>query len=362
MSSSLLRPASFEERGAVVPFTTPELSLSRVRPDPREHLLLMMPTFGTEQGSAYVAPWRTVPEVARMSVHDRALHQEISLTQATTPDQIRLAALKIARTGLAGPAVADAARRAIETDRLRLIETHRRIAAALLAAHGLAEAGVPAGSARAKALLAMVGQKIGIGAAELQGRIELLARLLVAVGLKDMGETGRLRVLRERFLKFRLSMDEWAEFEPTDLSELGTFASAVAGSTMWQVDRVLGPLDKSLKDMPLVILEWAKRIKPVAQLVTRLAWLLDGWDFIFAFWEQVEEAPIEEQREAIVRVLRVLPLIPRNETDSDEDEFNQRYRQLQDRQPQSGADWRTSRQEIDQTSRIEAAKVKVMLT
>ena len=156
-------------------------------------------------------------------------------------------------------------------------------------------------------------------------------------------------------------MAEWAEFEPTDLASLGTYAAAIAGGTLALADKMLQPLDLGLRDIPLVIRDWTGQIRPIAQFATRLGWLLDGWDFIFALWDEVETAPIEEQREAIVRVLRVLPLVPRNEMESDEEELNRRHQQLQGRQPQSNADWRTTRQEIDLASRMEAAKAKVML-
>jgi hypothetical protein len=368
MSSSLLRPATFEERGAIVPFTTPMLSLSRVRPDARERLVLMMPAFGSEQGSAFVAPWRNVPDLAKLSIHDRALHQEISLMEATTPERMRAAALKIARTGLAGPAAADAARRATETDRLRLGEIHKNLVRSLLSEFDPADTGLgvldqPGEGWRAKVrpLLGKVGQAWGIEFNDLQSRIDLLSLLMVPVGLKVATRPGRLRILRDRFPRFQAAMVEWAEFEPTDLAALGTFAAAIAGGTLTLADNMLAPLDRSLRDIPLVIRDWAKLIKPIAQHVTRLGWLLDGWDFIFAFWDDVETAPIEEQREAIIRLLRVLPLVPRNEMESDEEELNRRHQQLQERQPQSNADWRTNRQEIDLASRIEEAKAKVML-
>jgi hypothetical protein len=360
MSNSLLRPATFEERGAVVPFTSPTLSLARVRADPRERLVLMMPVFGSEQGGAYVAPWRSVPDLTRMSIHDRALHDEISLTEATTPERVRAAALKIARTGLAGPSAADSARRGLEADRRRLSDLQKSFARSLLIGMDL-DSGEPgafeqsgdAWRVRIKPSLTRAAQILGIEAGDLQTRIDLLSQLIAP--------TQRFRGMREQFPKFRISMAEWAEFETTDLASLGGFAAMVAADTQALADKMIEPLDRSLADIALVMRDWAARIKPIALLATRLGWLLDGWDFIFAFWEGVESAPIDEQRETVIQLLRILPLIPRNEMDTDEEELTRRHQQLQDRQPQSKADWRTSRQELDLASRIERVKAMVML-
>lgn len=54
--TSVFLPSTFEERGAVAPFTTPSLAMSRVRPDDRHGLVLMMPNMGGGDG-AYVVPW-----------------------------------------------------------------------------------------------------------------------------------------------------------------------------------------------------------------------------------------------------------------------------------------------------------------
>ncbi len=235
MTSNLLRPATFEERGAVVPFTSPLLSLARVRADPREKLVLMMPAFGSEQGSAYVAPWKSVPELGRITVHDRALHHEVALREAITPERIRGVSLKVALTGLAGPAAADAARRAAELDRARLAELHKALTRAVMAGLDTAAAAFldqPSDDWRAKAkpLVAAAGKAWSIEPNELQTRIEVLGALLVALGLKGGTRPGRMRLLRERFPRFRAAMAEWAEFEPTDLAGLGIFAAEIADS------------------------------------------------------------------------------------------------------------------------------------
>ena len=47
--TSFFLPSTFEERGAVAPFTTPSLAMSRVRPDDRHGLVLMMPNLGGDE-------------------------------------------------------------------------------------------------------------------------------------------------------------------------------------------------------------------------------------------------------------------------------------------------------------------------
>ena len=83
-------PSTFEERGTIVPFTTPELAQARVRRDARGQLELLVAGFSGGRG-IYVFPWYQVPEILRLTLHDQALHAEISHSDATTPDRMRQA-------------------------------------------------------------------------------------------------------------------------------------------------------------------------------------------------------------------------------------------------------------------------------
>src|ERR1044071_3169438 len=82
---------TFEERGAVVPFTTPVLAFSRVR-EQEQRLELLVPGLAGGRDT-YVIPWRSLPSVFAMTVHDRALREEIEALPESRPEEIRVATL-----------------------------------------------------------------------------------------------------------------------------------------------------------------------------------------------------------------------------------------------------------------------------
>ncbi len=66
-------PSTFEERGVVVPFTTPMLAYARARSDGKDGLEIIVPGLSGSSG-VYIIGWASVRDVFRMTVHDRAFH------------------------------------------------------------------------------------------------------------------------------------------------------------------------------------------------------------------------------------------------------------------------------------------------
>jgi hypothetical protein len=94
-------PATFEERGATVPFQKPELANARIRKNAQGELEVLVYGFSGGRG-VYILPWRSVPEVLRLNLHDLTLHAEVFTTNAVTPERIQVALYRVARSGLAG--------------------------------------------------------------------------------------------------------------------------------------------------------------------------------------------------------------------------------------------------------------------
>src|SRR5579859_4990838 len=258
-SGSALLPATFEERGAVVPFTTPALSLSRVRRDARQRMILLLPNFGGTEG-AFVVPWGSVSEVTSMSVHDRALHEDLEASEAVTPEQLRGCALRIGLTGLAGPVVAQASRQALEADKRRVVELHFLLIIALLNALGLSTdelmslgPGSEPWRLKTKALLAQAGQRIGIEVGDIYSRVAALARVLVPLGLAAGRQEGRLRSLLEGFSDFRDAITDWSEGEKSELALYANFVGFVADDTLSVADRLFRQLDAGVRDIVSVV-------------------------------------------------------------------------------------------------------------
>ena len=117
--SSRFWPATLQERGISIPFTTPSIAFSRVRSDGREGLEVLVPGLSGGQG-VYIIPWRGLKDMFKMTVHDRALHEEIDGLKDANPRRVRKIVLSVALTGLAGPKSTKAAQIALGP-----VEIHR---------------------------------------------------------------------------------------------------------------------------------------------------------------------------------------------------------------------------------------------
>ena len=301
-SGSAMLPATFEERGAVVPFTTPALSLARVRRDQRQRMILMMPNFGGTEG-AFVVPWNAVSEVAALSIHDRALHEDIEAAEAVTPEQLRGCALRIGMTGLAGPVVAEASRAAMDAEKRKTIELHFLLIMSLLNALGLGAdelmalaPGSEAWRAKTRTLLDQAGQRLRIEFNDIYARLAALSRVLVPLGLSAGRQEGRLRGLLDGFAEFRDGITEWSESEKSELAPFANFAGFVANDTLRNADRLFRQLDTGVRDIVSAVRDWNNHAKAVVGAANKLAWLLDGWDVIFAFWDLAQNEPIGVQQ------------------------------------------------------------------
>jgi hypothetical protein len=364
--NSLYLPSTFEDRGTAAPFTTPLFILSRVRPDERQELVLLLPSFGGTDGS-YVVPWSAVPEIGGMSTHDRALHEEILAAKATSPDQMRTAGFKVAATGLAGPAAAEAAKKAMADDRKKIEETHILLILALLTSSGMTtqeltqtDPETDEWRQKTKAMLEKSAADYGIEIDRIYHRIGELSEMLAPVGLAISRQEARLRQLLQGLGEFRQSISEWGEVDVSDMAEMAIYAAAVADLTLDMAGTLFRKLDAAMTDIGLVVREWAAQGPQARHLATRLSWLLDGWDFIIELWRSLAGQPVEEQRDGVANLMRILPIIPRDETESDDDEDKKRRELFQRKRLQAHVDWRTGKYDVELVSRIEQIKAKAV--
>jgi hypothetical protein len=359
---SLFLPSTFEERGTAAPFTTPSLALSRVRPDERHGLVLLMPNMGGADG-AYVIPWAAVTEVITMSVHDRALHEEVREARAVTPDAMRTAALKVARTGLAGTRAALAAEATLEAEEEQYAETHFLLILALLNALGMSSRHLVTLKSdsrewqdQARAMLNRAAGQMQIETSVIYDRIGALARMLTPIGLVVSRQEGRLRRLMHALTDFRDTLDDWSLNDQSETSPYAAFAAEVAELTVDVAETTFASLDRAVGDIPQLIVQWGKAAVLVHRAAARLSWLLDGWDYVLAMWSAVEYANRDAQREGIAQIIRILPMIPRGETEFAEDEAERRQELFLRKRVRAMMDWRTGQYDVELVARFEAIK------
>ncbi|GGF13580.1 hypothetical protein GCM10011611_19130 [Aliidongia dinghuensis] len=360
----LYLPSTFEERGTAAPFTTPMFVLSRVRPDERHGLVLLLPSFVGTEGS-YVVPWSAVQEIGGMSTHDRALHEEILAAKATSPDEMRAAAFKVAATGLAGPLAAESARQAIAADRKKIDETHILLILALLTSAGMTtreltetDPETDEWRGKTKAMLTQAAGEYGTDIDQVYHRIGELSRALAPVGLAISRQEARLRQMLQRLGEFRQSIAEWAEQDVSDMAEGASFAAGVADLTLDLAGKMFRRLDVAVSDIGKVVRNWAAEGPQARRLAGRLSWLLDGWETVMELWRSVADQPVDVQRDGVTNLMRVLPLIPRSETEDDGSELGRRCEIFRHTRLQAHVDWRTGKYDVELVSRIEQIKAR----
>jgi hypothetical protein len=230
-----LVPSTFEARGATVPFTTPILAHSRVRKDWRDRFELVVIGFSGGVGD-YVLPWKAVADLLSLTAHDTLLHQELQGREALDPHDVRHVALEVAKTGLAGPDVSEAANRAVNVDEegrtvnemtlmLGVIEEVEPAETAALAA----EVTTTAGQYRIRDTFAALGSRIGPRFNSLERLLPELTRLTYTIGLPNTPAPGRLRRIVQRLEEFRRSVSAWGSERLGVAAEEAGFCAKVSG-------------------------------------------------------------------------------------------------------------------------------------
>ena len=352
------------ERGTAVPFTTIQVAQRRVRPgSERSSLALAMP--GIAGSTSYVVPWKGVPDLATLTMHDRMLHQEIEATMAITPERVRRAALKVAATGLAGPLVAEAAIAGAFTDRGEAQASYFLVTLEAFRALGLDRAELVAAGrskggwqALARQRLSELAASQGLEANHHAARLVEIARALAPIGLPDA--PARLRRVQNRLVAARNRLLTWISADRTEVTELGRAAVIAADETLALSTPAFEALDQSLADLGPVLAGWPQSFRAVQNLTSGIGWLLDGWDFVVAIWECYEGGSAQDQRDTVLQIFRVLPTLPTAAAPVDIRKANPAERQKEPPRTRQLEEWRTGRHELAQLAALEGVKAQVM--
>lgn len=357
-------PSTFEERGAAVAFTTPLLSQTRVRRDDRSRLEVLIPSFSDGRG-VYVVPWRSVPEVVPMTAHDHLLHSLIGRSGATAPEEVRVAELRAAKGGLAGPKSAAAARAALGEDEEARTVTNFLLIVEVLRATGLDPSEIlrqglesREGERLTRGHMNTAAQSLGIGAEELYKRVADLADIVFPVGMPRSPKPGRVRRSLADIGEFRTHAGEWSHADKSEMAQVAEFCVKVADDTFRLGTEVLAAFDRRVGSPGSVLRDWKAETRELRTLVVRLIWLVDGWGHIAAVWRDAAERDARDRRGAMSEIFRVLPLIPKNENDRGHVERAVEVLTRRGRTVRAYQDWRTGRSDVELIRRIERMKAR----
>jgi hypothetical protein len=354
-------PSTFAQRGVAVDFTTPLLVQSRIRQSDGDRVELILPNLAGGKGS-YILAWRSLVQFATVTLHDHSLYDAVLSIERMDPATVRTATLSVAAKGLAGR---DAMRRAqtlLAQEKEEALLTNFLLVVDLLKLAGISAQELMTGhagedtEARMKRAIFQVARTLQISPEILYQRIEVLTRSTFTVGLPWAPTPGRLRRLLGDLDAFAESLTQWQSRDVTAAAEVGRFAAAVAVHTTTLARVTMGESDALIRNVLSIMRNWERDAKIISGQMSRLAWLLDGWSYIVALWTSVEHEPHERQRDTILEMARLIPVMPREVSEWTESGLDQESKTIQRKWVRLNQDWRTGRNLLDQVTRNEVLK------
>lgn len=293
------QPASFRERGAVVPFTTPLLGGARVRLGARRQMELIICNPSGGRG-VYVLPLAGLEAFCQPTLFDRALISAINELGLLSPAGLRKAARDTMVGGLAGRAAQSSATQA--TPAAQALQRQTRTALRQILHDQLG--GVdPPGS------LSLLATRLRLPRDIVDAASLALADLIAEIGIGMAGPSpvASHRARLDDLAKHVQAALPWLEGrsarEVEDLhASLRQFA--VCGKIL---DTDIAGL---LADAPTMIADFSHDPLLVADRLTRVDWLFDGWGRIAALWRDCTAAGPLPSRAALAEILPQVPALP----------------------------------------------------
>ncbi|MEA1677655.1 hypothetical protein [Nitrospirillum sp. BR 11163] len=358
-----ISPGTFGERGISIPFTTPMLSQARMRPTRQGEPEFLLPSFNGGKGM-YIMPWRSLPTVMTVTLHDRLLYDALLELKQYSPDTVRQAVLAVQATGVAGGDASLAAEKTLALDAgyqaltqftlvIELLKLARMDAGELLAT------GMTGSESRRlmRTALGQLGQRANLPAEEMVSRVETLATLVAPVGLPQCQQLGRLRMTVGELERTRASLQRWGATDFSEVSQLADFVAETAKAALDMSRDRLARLDARCRDLGAIAGDFRTLRAAVAEDVTRLGWLMDGWPFLIRLWDSVSDSPLETQQSTMGELFRLAPLIPVGEGGKEPSAYDlEVLGKIQTRWLRMGEDWRTGALDMAAVMRIEALK------
>jgi len=356
-------PSTFLDRGVAIPFTTPDLLGARARPGPRGRLEFVISNPGGGRGN-YVMGWESLSNLARVTVHDRLLHDRIAELPMIVPSAIRRVADEVAVSGSAGRPAAKAAemhRQREEADRLM---ANYLMTIRLLESGGMKgvdwralDPGDRALRAKARALIARLAPQFALSGQALFDVIESLSVVIAAIGFANQGYRSRLPELLASVTRLQTQMSRFTD-DDTDARPAAAMISDVARLTIDIGTKVLDACHAEVDNPVTLVGTWQNERDRLLDQLTRPDWILDGWGLICALWENALSADREIQRSTIIEIQRMVPVMPKEASNWVEGGYDEALQKdwFQRRWVKLNTDWRTGEFILEMTARNELVK------
>lgn len=367
-------PATFLERGAAVPFTTPQLVGTRVRPGHRRGLEMVVPNLSGGRG-VYVVPWTDLRDLCVPTLHDRQLSERLTRIGAITPSSIRQAALQVAAEGFAGEESAATAKASLGNEERQRLHANFELLLELLAQAEPRDAGwhPPHQAApdqieqRARRVVAGLVPQLDQSAEWIGAALERLSDRLSPIGIGRQADSARLHRLLRAVARLRENMaavrrggtlaaesDRAAEGETEDAPSDADAAAIEASAeiTLAIARPALAAARDLAADVVGLLRRWRVDSPGVERDVARPDWLLDGWERVCLLWD--DDDPRIGRARTLAEMADLVPSPPAEaiSTASMGEEIARRARRHR-RRVRLGEDWQTGVTILDMIVRNE---------
>ncbi len=357
-------PTTFLERGVLVPFTTPILVGSRVRPTERNGVELLVPNLSGGRG-VYVLSWTNIHKLCAPTVHDRRLDQKVEALMSVTPGTIRQAAREVAMEGLAGREAQVAAARSTDFDQHARRRTNFLLLVALLdrvdpgsADHIRVEEPTAEREARAQRTILAHASRLGLPPHVIASDLERLAEVFSAVGVHGEHEPARIPRLLEMLSQVHRDTTNWGRTHRNESGALATLLADAAAATLTCAATTLRDVRALTEDVVGLVQRWSVNADPIIRMAARPDWLLDGWEQICLLWR---EASMPGAREAALEEMAELaPVLPRETVQWVRLPLREQGAFTYRRTVQANEDWRSGVAALDLVSRNERLRARSM--
>ena len=312
----LFEPATFVERGVNLPFTTPILLGARARPQEDASGLEVIIANPSGGDGVYILPWASIPQICTPTLHDRRLWQLLRDRTSITPKSVQEAAETAALEGLAGRGPAAA----VQEARLAREARRKRINFGLLLnlikrTEGPDPIGPPPELDEPRQLMIRSQRAVARCATQLRttteavaAALEELAKAFNGFGLPQDNQPAPARHLLSELGRTAQSVSSWhAEFsDPTNAATTSLVLQTLQLTLNCAV-QAMEEFDLLISDTMAAIGAWQRDLEDVSQRLTRIDWLLDGWDTIIGIWDATS---LQEKSTAIMEMALLAPILP----------------------------------------------------
>jgi hypothetical protein len=317
LNPNLYDPATFVDRGVNVPFTTPILLGARARPqEDGDGLEVLIPNPSGGEG-VYILPWASIPEICSPTLHDRRLWHLLRDELILSPGIVREASETAASEGHAGRAAALAVNDVRQAREDRAKRINFGLLLRLIKQMEGQTADRPAPELDDPRQVALRGQRAVLACAQrlrmtteaVAAALEELASAFNGLGMPQDNNLAPSRQLIVELQKLAASIELWRSNLPPHAT-LGSSA-LVEKSLHLTLDcayKAADQFDNLLGDTFGAIHAWQQDRQDILQDLTRLDWLLDGWETILGIWNAAQGS---DKSVAMMEMALLAPILPK---------------------------------------------------